>query len=42
MISIFCEKLGVNGIVAPMVESEYALKKIINNFKNKQESLYKS
>ena len=37
----FCEKLGVNGIVAPMVETGYALRKflqIISN--NKKQNLY--
>ena len=37
----FCEKLGVNGIVAPMVESEYALKKFMQIIsKNKKQNLY--
>tara|TARA_B100001057_G_C22784136_1_gene924865 strand:- start:722 stop:1501 length:780 start_codon:yes stop_codon:yes gene_type:complete len=37
----FCEKLGVNGIVAPMVESDYALKKFIQIIsKNKKQNLY--
>ena len=37
----FCEKLGVDGIVAPMVESGYALKKFIQIIsKNKKQNLY--
>ena len=37
----FCEKIGVTGMVAPMVESPYALKKFLQTIssKNKQ-SLY--
>ena len=37
----FCEKIGVSGMVAPMVESPYALKKFLQTIpsKNKQ-SLY--
>ena len=37
----FCEKLGVDGIVAPMVESNYALRKFMQIIsKNKKQSLY--
>ena len=37
----FCEKLGVNGIVAPMVETGYALRKFLQIIsKNKRQSLY--
>lgn len=37
----FCEKLGVDGIVAPMVESGYALRKFIQIIsKNKKQNLY--
>ena len=37
----FCEKLGVNGIVAPMVETGYALRKFLQIIsKNKKQSLY--
>ncbi len=37
----FCEKIGVNGIVAPMVESDYALRKFIQIIsKNKKQNLY--
>ena len=37
----FCEKLGVDGIVAPMVESNYALRKFMQIIsKNRNQSLY--
>ena len=37
----FCEKLGVNGIVAPMVESNYALRKFMQIIsKNSKQNLY--
>ena len=37
----FCEKLGVNGIVAPMVETGYALRKFLQIIsKNKKQKLY--
>ena len=37
----FCEKINVNGMVAPMVETDYALRKFIQVVrKNKKQSLY--
>jgi 4-hydroxy-2-oxoheptanedioate aldolase len=37
----FCEKLGVSGIVAPMVETGYALRKFLQIIsKNKKQKLY--
>ena len=37
----FCEKIGVNGIVAPMVESQHALNKFIQTVSgNKKKFLY--
>ena len=37
----FCKKIGVNGIVAPMVESQYALNKFIQTLSSqKKNSLY--
>ena len=37
----FCEKVGVNGIVAPMVETSYGLRKFIQILNdNKKQNLY--
>ena len=37
----FCEKIGVNGIVAPMVETSYGLRKFIQILTdNKKQNLY--